>query len=64
MVWEKGVEPSRYFYQWIFILLYVTIAALLRCSLDYVFTISLDLGDWYIVSTLLFGAVLSTIRIC
>ena len=34
-----GLEPVRYRYQRIFLLLYVTIAALLRCSLDYVFTI-------------------------
>jgi len=35
----------------IFLLLYVTIATFLCCSLDYVFTISDDLGGWYIVST-------------
>ena len=39
MVRVEGLEPSRYCYQRIFGLLYVTIAALLRCSLDYVFTI-------------------------
>lgn len=46
-----GLEPARSNEQQIFLLLYVTIAALLRCSLDYVFTISYDLGGWYIVST-------------
>ena len=51
VVGMEGLEPSRYYYQRIFLLLYVTIAALLRCSLDYVFSISHDLGGWYIVST-------------
>ena len=40
MVLVAGLEPARYRYHGIFLLLYVTIAALLRCSLDYVFTIS------------------------
>ena len=40
MVLVAGLEPARYCYHGIFVLLYVTIAALLRCSLDYVFTIS------------------------
>ena len=39
-----GLEPVRCFQQGIFLLLYVTIAALLRCSLEYVFTILLVYG--------------------
>ena len=35
----------------IFLLLHITMAASLRCSLDYVFTVSYDLGGSYIVST-------------
>ena len=38
MVGKKGLEPTRPFGQRIFLLLHVTMAALLRCSLDYVFT--------------------------
>ena len=51
MVREAGLEPARPQDQGIFLLLHVTMAALLRCSLDYVFSISYDLGGWYIVST-------------
>lgn len=51
MVSVAGLEPARAEAQQIFLLLYVTIAAFLRCSLDYVFSISSDLGGWYIVST-------------
>ena len=40
MVLVAGLEPARILHRGIFLLLYVTIAALLRCSLDYVFTIS------------------------
>lgn len=39
LVGMEGLEPSRCCHPRIFLLLYVTIAALLRCSLDYVFTI-------------------------
>ena len=39
MVGVEGLEPSRMYIQQIFILLHVTMAALLRCSLDYVFTL-------------------------
>lgn len=46
-----GLEPARYFYQGIFLLLYVTIASDCCCSLDYVFTIFYNLGGRYIVST-------------
>ena len=35
-----------------------------RCSLDYVFTMHFCLGGWYIVSTHLFPAILTTIRVC
>ena len=48
-----GLEPVRC-ERGIFLLLYVTIATFLRCSLDYVLAISYDLGCWYIVSTHLF----------
>ena len=51
MVPVVGLEPTRPRGQRIFLLLYVAIAALLRCSLDYVFTISYDLGGSSIVST-------------
>ena len=51
MVRVAGLEPARAEAQQIFLLLYVTIATLLCCSLDYVFSISHDLGGWYIVST-------------
>ena len=40
LVLVAGLEPARYCYHGIFVQLYVTVAALLRCSLDYVFTIS------------------------
>ena len=46
-----GLEPARAYAQQIFLLLYVTIATFLCCSLDYVFSISHDLGGAYIVST-------------
>ena len=46
-----GLEPARAYTQQIFLLLYVTIATFLCCSLDYVFSISHDLGGAYIVST-------------
>ena len=52
MVSLVGLEPTRYYYQGIFLLLYVAIATFkMCCSLDYVFTLSFDLGKWYIVST-------------
>ena len=51
MVPMTGLEPVRDCSRQIFLLLYVTIAALLRCSLDYVFSISYDLGGRCIVST-------------
>ena len=51
MVGMEGLEPSRAKAQQIFLLLYVTIATFLCCSLDYVFSISHDLGGAYIVST-------------
>ena len=51
LVLVAGLEPARYCYQRIFLLLYVAIADINRCSLDYVFTISYDLGGRYIVST-------------
>ena len=35
----------------IFLLLYITVADLHRCSLDYALTISLDLGCYCVVST-------------
>ena len=54
MVRVGGLEPPRYRYQRIFILLYVTIAVLLRCSLEHVFTLSFDLGSWCMLSTLEF----------
>ena len=40
MVRVAGLEPARLQNRQIFLLLYVTIATLLCCSLDYVFTIS------------------------
>jgi hypothetical protein len=59
-----GLEPPRASTQRIFLLLYVTIAVLRRCSLDYVFTISFDLGGWCIVSThLFFSTIFSSITI-
>lgn len=64
MVRVAGLEPARAYAQQIFLLLHVTMAAFLRCSLDYVLTISFDLGCWYIVSTHLFGAVFTPIRLC
>ena len=51
MVRVAGLEPARAYAQQIFLLLYVTIATFLCCSLDYVFSISHDLGGAYIVST-------------
>ncbi len=48
---ERDLNPHDIKYQGIFLLLYVAIAALLRCSLDYFFSISYDLGGRYIVST-------------
>lgn len=51
MVRVTRFELVRRYQQGIFLLLYVTIAALLRCSLDYVFSISYDLGGRCIVST-------------
>ena len=48
LVGVVGLEPTRDFSQRIFLLLHVTMAAFLRCSLDYVFSISRDLGGWYI----------------
>lgn len=36
---------------------------ILSCSLDYVFTVSYDLGGWCIVSTHLFGYIFPTIGI-
>ena len=53
MVPEAGFEPARLEGQGIFVLLYVTIATFLCCSLDSVFTMSIiiDLGGWCIVST-------------
>ena len=41
MVPQTGFEPVRCCHRGIFLLLYVTIAASLRCSLDYVFTVSI-----------------------
>ena len=43
---RHGLAPNRFSS-----LLYVTIAIFLCCSPDYVFSISHDLGGWYIVST-------------
>ena len=65
LVLVAGLEPARYRYHGIFLLLYVTIAALLRCSLDYVFTISF-LTQVVGVQSLhsLFGTIFSTITIC
>ena len=62
MVPMEGLEPSIPNGRQIFLLLYVTIAALLRCSLDYVFSIdgAPSLGGWYIVSTHLGYLPLST----
>ena len=51
MVPMTGLEPVRDCSRQIFLLLYVAIAASLRCSLDYVFTLSFDLGGRSIVST-------------
>lgn len=51
MVPRMGLEPTRSYNQRIFLLLHVTMASLLSCSLDYVLTISFDLGCWCIVST-------------
>lgn len=39
MVRAGGLEPPRLHCRWIFVLLYVTIAVLLRCSLEHVFTL-------------------------
>ena len=39
VVREAGLEPARPYEQRIFLLLHVAMAALLRCSLDYVFSI-------------------------
>ena len=64
MVLVEGFEPSILYRPGIFLLLHVAMTALLRCSLDYVFSISYDLGGWYIVSTHLFGTIFSTIRFC
>ena len=50
LVLGAGFEPAT-FRSRIFLLLYVTIATFLCCSLDYVFTIAFALGGWYIVST-------------
>ena len=49
MVSVVGLEPTWYRYRGIFLLLYVAIAALLRCSLDYVFTIG-DALRWLVYS--------------
>ena len=46
MVASVGLEPTRPFGQRIFLLLYVTIATFLCCSLDYVFTCS----RWWVYS--------------
>lgn len=55
MVLSTGLEPVRHFCRWIFVLLYVTIATFLCCSLEHVFTISYsDLGSWCMSSTHLF----------
>ena len=51
MVPVTGLEPVQCLHRRIFLLLYVTIATLLCCSLDHVFTISIDLGGWYMIST-------------
>ena len=51
MVRVAGLEPARAEAQQIFLLLHVTMAAFLRCSLDHVLTISFDLGCWYMIST-------------
>ena len=52
MVGMEGLEPSRAKAQQIFLLLYVTIATFLCCSLEHVFTISFtDLGGWSMLST-------------
>ena len=50
MVHPMGLEPICLKRQ-IFLLLYVTIATFLCCSLDYVFTLPFGLGSGYIVST-------------
>ena len=52
LVLAVGLEPTRHCCQRIFVLLYVTIATLLCCSLEHVFTLSFDLGSWCILSTL------------
>ena len=51
IVLPRGLEPLRPRGQRIFLLLYVTIATLLCCSLDYVFTMPCGLGSGCIVST-------------
>lgn len=50
-----GLEPTWHLCRGIFVLLYVTIATFLCCSLEHVFTISYsDLGSWCMSSTHLF----------
>jgi len=63
LVGEVGLEPTRSFDQRIFFTTPCYHGRIKRCSPDYVFTISNDLGGWYIVSTHLFGAILASIRI-
>ena len=50
MVGVEGLEPSRMYIQQIFLLLHVTMAALLRCSLDYVFTLHYKVFRWLVYS--------------
>lgn len=50
LVPPMGLEPIQPNGQGIFLLLYVTIAIVKCCSLDYFLTISYDLGCWCIVS--------------
>ena len=58
----EGIRTLTSQAQRIFLLLYVTIAAFLRCSLDHVFTISYDLGSWCMASThLFFSTIFSSI---
>ena len=50
MVGVVGLEPTRMYIQQIFILLHVAMAALLRCSLDYVFTLHYKVFRWLVYS--------------
>ena len=63
MVRVAGLEPARAKTQQIFFTTPCRHGRARRCSPDYVFSISYDLGGWYIVSTHLFSAILTTIRV-